>query len=97
MGTMELINRKGSDVFGDAEEKAILELSKIMGTALYNQKRIAARGSRTNKYDFLLENHLLTQKELTQAIAAAAQRKEPVSAVLMKDFKIPKKFPRKVW
>ena len=91
MGTMELINRKGSGGFGEAEEKAILDLSKIMGTALYNQKRIAARGSRTNKYDFLLENHLLTQKDLSQAIAAAAQRKEPVSAVLMKDFKIPKK------
>ena len=91
MGTMELINRKSGGEFGDAEEKALLELSKIMGTALYNQKRIAARGSRTNKYDFLLENHLLTQKELTQAIAGAAQRKEPVSAVLMKDFKIPKK------
>ncbi|MBR9987025.1 MAG: GspE/PulE family protein [Desulfosarcina sp.] len=91
MGTMELINRKGDGVFGEAEEKAVLELSKIMGTALYNQKRIAARGGRTNKYDFLLENHLLTQKELSQAIAGAAQRKEPVSAVLMKDYKIPKK------
>ena len=91
MGTMELINRKGDGVFGEAEEKAVLELSKIMGTALYNQKRIAARGNRTNKYDFLLENHLLTQKELSQALAGASQRKEPVSAVLMKDFKIPKK------
>ena len=91
MGTMELINRKGDGVFGEAEEKAVLDLSKIMGTALYNQKRIAARGGRTNKYDFLLENHLLTQKELAQSIAAAAQRKEPVSAVLMKDFKVPKK------
>jgi hypothetical protein len=59
--------------------------------ALYNQKRIAARGGRSNKYDYLLENHLLTQKELSKAYADAAQRKEPVSAVLMKDYKIPKK------
>jgi type II secretory ATPase GspE/PulE/Tfp pilus assembly ATPase PilB-like protein/putative methionine-R-sulfoxide reductase with GAF domain len=91
MGTLELINRNASTDFGRAEEKAIKELSKIMGVALYNQKRIAARGGRTNKYDYLLENHLLTQKELVKAIADAAQRKEPVSAVLMKDFKIPKK------
>ena len=88
---MELINRKASSEFGYAEEKAIQELSKIMGVALYNQKRIAARGGRTNKYDYLLENHLLTQKELVKAIADAGQRKEPVYAVLMKDFKIPKK------
>ncbi len=91
MGTLELINRKASTEFGAVEEKALRELSKIMGVALYNQKRIAARGGRTHKYDYLLENHLLTQKELVKAIADASQRKEPVSAVLMKDFKIPKK------
>ena len=91
MGTLELINRKGDGEFGGAEEKAVAELSKIMGVALYNQKRIAARGGRSNKYDYLLENHLLTQKELAKAHADAVARKEPVSAVLMKDFKIPKK------
>ena len=91
MGALELINHKSGVPFGSAEENAVQELSKIMGVALYNQKRIAARGGRSNKYDFLLENHLLTQKELTKAIADAAQRKEPVSAVLMKDFKVPKK------
>jgi type II secretory ATPase GspE/PulE/Tfp pilus assembly ATPase PilB-like protein len=91
MGTLELINCKGDSEFGPAEEKAVGELSTIMGVALYNQKRIAARGGRSNKYDHLLENHLLTQKELTKALSDAAQRKEPVSAVLMKDFKISKK------
>jgi type II secretory ATPase GspE/PulE/Tfp pilus assembly ATPase PilB-like protein len=91
MGTLELINSKSGSEFGPAEEKAIKELSKIMGVALYNQKRIAAKGGRNNKYDYLLENHLLTQKELAKAIAEANKRKEPISTVLMKDFKIPKK------
>jgi len=91
LGTLELINCNGGDEFGSAEENAIQELSKIMGVALYNQKRLAAKGGRTNKYDHLLENHLLTQKELAKAIGEAAKRNEPVSAVLMKDFKIPKK------
>jgi GAF domain-containing protein len=31
MGTLELINRKGDGEFGGAEEKAVAELSKIMG------------------------------------------------------------------
>jgi type II secretory ATPase GspE/PulE/Tfp pilus assembly ATPase PilB-like protein len=91
LGTLELINCKRSGEFGNVEENAIQELSKIMGVALYNQKRLAAKGGRTNKYDHLLENHLLTQKELAKAIGEAAKRNEPVSAVLMKDFKIPKK------
>jgi type II secretory ATPase GspE/PulE/Tfp pilus assembly ATPase PilB-like protein/putative methionine-R-sulfoxide reductase with GAF domain len=92
MGALTLINRKSGSDFGDAEKSAIQELSKIMGVAIYNQKRIAARGSgRTSKYDYLLEKHLVTQKELSSAVAEAAKRKEPVSAVLMKDYKISKK------
>jgi type II secretory ATPase GspE/PulE/Tfp pilus assembly ATPase PilB-like protein len=91
LGTLELINCKRGGEFGNAEESAIQELSKIMGMALYNQKRLAAKGGRTNKYDHLLENHLLTQKELAKAIGEAAKRNEPVSTVLMKDYKIPKK------
>jgi type II secretory ATPase GspE/PulE/Tfp pilus assembly ATPase PilB-like protein len=91
MGTLELINRKRDGEFGPAEEKAIQELSTLMGGALYNQKRLAAKGGRSNKYDYLLENHLLTQKELAKAVEEAAKRKEPVCSVLMKDFKIQKK------
>lgn len=91
MGALELINRKDGGEFGPAEERAVQELSKILGAALYKQKRITARGGRSSKYDHLLENHLLTQKELAKAIADANQRKEPVSSVLMRDFQIPKK------
>ncbi len=91
MGALELVNRKSGGDFGSAEQIAIKDLAKIMGGALYKQKRIAAKGGRKNKYDHLLENHLITQKELTKAITEANKRREPVSAVLMKDFKIQKK------
>ncbi len=91
MGTLELINRKSNGEFGPAEENAVQELSKILGVALYNQKRIAARGGRTHKYDYLLKNHLLTQKELAKALADASQRKESTPSILMKEYHIPKK------
>ncbi len=91
MGTLELVNRKAGGEFGDTAEKAIQALSNILGTALYNRKRMTARGGRTHKYDYLLENHLITQKELAKATAEATHRKEPVSAILMKEFKVPKK------
>jgi type II secretory ATPase GspE/PulE/Tfp pilus assembly ATPase PilB-like protein len=91
MGALELVNRKVSGEFGPLEEKAVQELSKILGVALYNQKRLAVRSGRTHKYDYLLENHLLTQKELAKAVADAGQRKEPVSSILIKEYKIPKK------
>ena len=51
---------------------------------------MAARGGRATKFDYLLENHLLTQKELGKALIDARQRKETVENILIKDYKIPK-------
>jgi type II secretory ATPase GspE/PulE/Tfp pilus assembly ATPase PilB-like protein len=90
MGALQFINRKGGDKFRQDDEKAVADLAKIIGIALYNQKRIAARGGRSSKFDYLLENHLLTQKELTKAITDSRQRKEPVESTLLREYKIPK-------
>jgi type II secretory ATPase GspE/PulE/Tfp pilus assembly ATPase PilB-like protein len=90
MGTLALINRKGGGRFNKTDETAVAELSKIIGVAMYNQKRMAARGGRATKFDYLLENHLIAQKELLKAIADARQRKEPVESLLIREYKIPK-------
>ncbi len=90
MGTLQLLNCKAMDAFTENDEKTVVDLAKIIGIALYNQKRIAARGGRTNKFDYLLENHLLTQKELGKAVKDARQRKEPVDSMLLREYKIPK-------
>ncbi len=90
MGALQLINLKQGDMFTPEDEKTVADLSKIIGIALYNQKRMAARGGRINKFDYLLENHLVTQKDLTKAVSDARQRKEAVEAVLLKEFKVPK-------
>ena len=90
MGALQLINRKGGGKFTPQDEKNAADLSKIIGIALYNQKRMAARGGRVSKFDYLLENHLLTQKELTKAVSDSRQRKEPVESVLIREYKIPK-------
>jgi hypothetical protein len=90
MGALQFINRKEGDRFSQEDEKAVADLAKIIGIALYNQKRIAARGGRSSKFDYLLENHLLTQKELTKAITDSRQRKEPIESTLLREYKIPK-------
>ncbi|MBU0545444.1 MAG: Flp pilus assembly complex ATPase component TadA [Proteobacteria bacterium] len=89
LGVIQLINRKDGSSFMRIDEQAVDELSKILGIALYNQKRMAK--SRTTKFDYLLENHILTQKELEKAIGDARQRKELVENILISDLKIPKK------
>jgi type II secretory ATPase GspE/PulE/Tfp pilus assembly ATPase PilB-like protein len=90
MGALQLINVKDGGDFTAEDEKTVADLSKIIGIALYNQKRIAARSGRSNKFDYLLENHLLTQKELSKAVNDARQKKDAVEAILLKEYKIPK-------
>jgi type II secretory ATPase GspE/PulE/Tfp pilus assembly ATPase PilB-like protein len=89
LGTVQVINQKERNPFTKTDEQNITELAEILGNALYNQKRMAAKG-KTNKFDYLLENHILTQKELKKAITTAGHEKEPLENILIRDFKIPK-------
>ncbi|MGB6012007.1 MAG: GspE/PulE family protein [Desulfobacterales bacterium] len=89
LGVIQLINRRDGGSFSRLDEKSVTEMAKILGIALFNQKRIAK--ARPNKFDYLLENHILTQKELDKAVSDARKGKEPIEAVLMSDFKISKK------
>ena len=89
LGAIQLINRKDGDAFAALDEQAVEEMAKILGIALYNQKRMAR--SKPNKFGYLLENHLVTQKELENAIAEARSQKIPIEDCLMKQLKIPKK------
>src|SRR6056297_2285342 len=89
LGVIQLINRRSGGPFTRRDEDNIRELTKIMGIALYKQKRMASQGK--GKFDYLLENHILTQKELNNAVSKAREKREPVENLLISDFKIPKK------
>jgi type II secretory ATPase GspE/PulE/Tfp pilus assembly ATPase PilB-like protein len=96
MGAIEFVNHRQDSRFTPDDEKAVADLSKIIGIALYNQKKAATArtssrsGGRRGKYDYLLENHLVTQKELNKAMADAHQRKESMETILLREYKIPK-------
>ncbi len=88
-GAIQLMNRMNGDSFTAVDAQYAAELAKSLGIALYNQKRIAK--TRPNKFDYFLENHTLTQKELDKAISNSRKTKVPVEKVLMTDFQISKK------
>ena len=91
LGAIQLINRKDGSSFSKNDEKNVLERAENMGIGLYNQKRMAkATKSKRNKYDHLLENHILTQKELKKAIMDAREKNVTTESILMEDYKIPK-------
>ncbi len=89
LGVIQIINRRNKNPFSKKDESSVTELGKILGIALYNQKRMAAR-TRSTKFDYLMENHLLNQKELNNVITDARQAAEPIENLLMRDLKISK-------
>jgi type II secretory ATPase GspE/PulE/Tfp pilus assembly ATPase PilB-like protein len=89
LGVIQLINRKEGGPFTKKDEDNVNELAHIMGIALYKQKKMST--SRKSKFDYLLENHILTQKELTRAIATAREKKAPIEDILIDELKISSK------
>jgi type II secretory ATPase GspE/PulE/Tfp pilus assembly ATPase PilB-like protein len=90
LGVIQLINRKTGNSFINIDEQALKKVAHILGIALFNQKKIA-QGKKSKKYDVLVENHLLSQHELDQAIADARDKKESIENILMSKYEIPKK------
>jgi type II secretory ATPase GspE/PulE/Tfp pilus assembly ATPase PilB-like protein len=88
LGVIQLINRNGGGSFTRLDEQSAREMADILGIALYNQKRMAK--AKPGKFDYLLQNHILTQKELDRAVSDARAGKASVESVLMSDFKISK-------
>jgi type II secretory ATPase GspE/PulE/Tfp pilus assembly ATPase PilB-like protein/putative methionine-R-sulfoxide reductase with GAF domain len=88
LGVIQLINRKNGGSFSKLDEQSVTEMAHILGIALYNQKRMAK--ARPSKFDYLLKNRILTEKELDMAVADARRRREPVEAVLISDLKVSK-------
>ncbi len=90
LGAIQAINKKDkSDIpFSQKDAESLLDMGRTLGIAIFNQKRMAR--ARPNKFDYLLENHLLTQKELPKAVADARKLKCDIETILMKNYKISK-------
>lgn len=89
LGAIQIINRKDGAPFSETDEAAVAELAKILGIAIYNQKRMAK--ARPGKFDYLVENGLLTQKELEKAVGEARQAKKEIEEILMQAYKVSKR------
>jgi type II secretory ATPase GspE/PulE/Tfp pilus assembly ATPase PilB-like protein len=86
LGVIQLINSRAGVPFSERDEANVVDLANIIGIALYKQKKLAT--SRKSKFDYLLENHIVTQKELAKAVVAARNNGVPIEQVLMDEFKI---------
>jgi len=89
LGAIQLLNRVDGDAFTKEDEYSVKELSDILAIAFYNQRRLER--NRMHKFSYLIENNIITQKELDKAVEDARTRKIEVEDLLVDELKISKK------
>lgn len=89
LGIVQLINKKGGERFSQADQSSVLDIAKVLGIAFY-KNQTAAQKPRSTKFDFLISNNILTDKDLAEAISRTRKTNKSVESVLMSDFDVSK-------
>jgi type II secretory ATPase GspE/PulE/Tfp pilus assembly ATPase PilB-like protein len=88
LGVLQLINKVDNTTFNEEDKQSAQEIAKILGIAFYNQRKMARR--RPTKFDYLVRNSLIAEKELEKAVVEARGKRKDVEQVLMEQYKINK-------
>jgi type II secretory ATPase GspE/PulE/Tfp pilus assembly ATPase PilB-like protein len=89
LGVIQLINRKSGKPFTYEDHTSIQEIAKVLGIAFFNNQK-AAQKRRPTKFDYLIANSIITERDLETAIANARKSKKPVEGVLMSNLQVSK-------
>lgn len=88
MGVIQLMNKLDGSEFTENDRKHLEDLAETIGIAFRNLKQGGRRAP--TKYDVLVKNDMISEKELDRAFAIANQKDENVERVLMDNFRISK-------
>ena len=88
MGVLLLINKRSGDRFTVEEEGFAIDIAETLGLALRNQSQLVQR--RATKFDYLLDQQLLTRQDLASAMTEARRKGCDVETVLLETYRIPK-------
>ncbi|MFP3927987.1 MAG: ATPase, T2SS/T4P/T4SS family, partial [Desulfobacteraceae bacterium] len=89
LGVIQLINKKNGDHYTLEDQASVLEIAKVLGVAFFNHQKLAKK-TKPTKFDYLISNSIITDKDLQIAMATARKLKKPVESVLMSDFHVSK-------
>ncbi len=89
LGVIQLINKAGGGRFNQNDRSSVVEISKVLGAAFFKNKKVEEKRKAT-KFDFLLNNNIITQKDLASAATSARDSVKDMADVLMKDFNVSK-------
>jgi type II secretory ATPase GspE/PulE/Tfp pilus assembly ATPase PilB-like protein len=89
LGVMQLINKKGGGYFSQDDQTSVMEIAKVLGLAFFNNQKNVQKKKPT-KYDYLIVNNIITDKDMERAMVEARKLKRPVETMLMKEFNVSK-------
>lgn len=87
LGVIQLINKKDNSHFTVEDQTSVMEIAKVLGLAFFNNQKVLQKKKPT-KYDYLIINNIITDKDMEKAMADARRLKKPVESVLMSDFSV---------
>jgi type II secretory ATPase GspE/PulE/Tfp pilus assembly ATPase PilB-like protein len=89
LGVMQLINKKDGGYFTLEDQSSVTEIAKVLGLAFFNNQKNLQKKKPT-KYDYLIVNNIITDKDMERAMVEARKLKRPVENLLMKEFNVSK-------
>ena len=89
LGVIQLINKKDGSHFSLEDQSSVMEIAKVLGLAFFNNQKIIQKKKPT-KFDQLITNNVIMDKDLEKAMADARKLKKSVESVLMSDFQVSK-------
>ncbi|MCJ7595938.1 MAG: GspE/PulE family protein [Desulfobacterales bacterium] len=90
IGVLQLINKKNGERFSLEDQNSATELANVLGIAFYNQRKLSQQRTKRTKFDYLINNNFITEKELERAIAISRERKTSIESIFMNDLKVRK-------
>lgn len=88
MGVIQLLNKKSAEAFNMEDKQNVAEIAEVLGLAFFNQ--IKRSKKKPSKFEYLLTNNIITQKELEDATIEAREKKSDVIKVLMTSYRVSK-------
>jgi type II secretory ATPase GspE/PulE/Tfp pilus assembly ATPase PilB-like protein len=90
IGVLQLINKKNGDRFTLDDQNCAVELANVLGIAFFNQRKLSQQRTKKTRFDYLIDNNIITEKELERAIAMARDQKISIESVFINDMKVKK-------
>lgn len=90
IGVFQLINKKNGVRFTLEDQNSAVEMAKVLGIAFSNHEKLAQKVKKRTKFDYLLKNGFITNKELGRTLTVARDQKTSIESYLINDIKVKK-------